>query len=90
LPKQGEKFQFVSDTRFRGWFNVVDATTQHDYGLPGNAFKIVEDTGTESVVLLLKIKYKIFVFIIPFPELCKLECLFNYAWKNFCYVFAPE
>jgi hypothetical protein len=42
VAEEGEKFQFVPDTRFRGWFNVVDAATQQDYWLPGNTFKIVE------------------------------------------------
>lgn len=48
VAEEGEKFQFVPDTRFRGWFNVVDPATQQDYWLPGNTFKIVEDAETKQ------------------------------------------
>jgi hypothetical protein len=48
IAEEGEKFQFVPDTRFRGWFNVVDAVTQQDYWLPGNTFKIVEAAETKQ------------------------------------------
>jgi len=48
VAEEGEKFQFVPDTRFRGWFNVVDAATQQDYWLPGNTFKIVEAAETKQ------------------------------------------
>lgn len=48
VAKNGERFQFVPDTGFRGWINVVDTATQQDYWLPGNTFKIVEAANTKQ------------------------------------------
>jgi hypothetical protein len=48
IARQGEKFQIVPETGRGGWFNVVDAVTQQDYWLHGNAFKIVEAANTKQ------------------------------------------
>lgn len=48
VAENGERFQLVPDTGFRGWFNVVDTATQQGYWLPGNTFKIVEDTNSKQ------------------------------------------
>jgi hypothetical protein len=49
IARQGEKFQIVPETGKGEWFNVVDATTQQDYWLHGNTFKIVEVAETKQV-----------------------------------------
>jgi hypothetical protein len=48
IARQGERFQIIYEMAEEGWFNVVDATTQRDYWLPGNTFKIVETAETKQ------------------------------------------
>jgi len=42
VARRGDKFQIVPESGQGGWFNVVQATTQQDYWLPSNSFKIIE------------------------------------------------
>jgi hypothetical protein len=39
--ERGEKFQIVEDIEQDGWFNVIDVTTQEDYWLHSNTFKVL-------------------------------------------------
>ncbi len=47
--KRGEKFQIIPETGKDNWYNVVDATTQEDYWLPGDSFEITTDAPTTQV-----------------------------------------
>lgn len=58
IAMQGDKFYIVPESGEGGWYNVVDTTTQQDYWLHGNTFKIVEAKSTYKPIKKKKLSLR--------------------------------